>query len=68
MRGAPAWWLAKALEGAGMVVVLCGLVLSIRLGFRDEGLESMRYEGTALLLGGGLFALGYLLERVLGRR
>jgi hypothetical protein len=63
-----AYYLAKGLESIGMLVVLVGLVMSIELGFRDEGLESMRYEGYALLVGGGLFVGGWVLERVLGTR
>jgi hypothetical protein len=62
------WLFAKGLEGLGMVVVLVGLVLSIQLGFQDEGLESMRYEGMALLGGGALFVAGWMLERRLGAR
>jgi hypothetical protein len=62
------WFLAKALEGLGLVVVLVGLVLSIQLGFQDQGLESMRYEGYALLAGGALFLAGWLLEKRLGTR
>lgn len=68
MRAPWLWWLAKALEGAGMLVVLVGLVLSVRLGLDEDGLASMRYEGTALLVGGGLFLLGWALERGLGAR
>ena len=62
------WYLAKGLEGLGMVVVLVGVVLSIQLGMQEEGLESMRYEGTALAIGGGLFLIGWLLERSIGAR
>ena len=62
------WYLAKGLEGVGMIVVLVGLVLSIQLGMEEEGLSSMRYEGNALMIGGGLFALGWLLERAIGSR
>jgi hypothetical protein len=43
-------------------------VLSIQLGFQDESLASMRYEGYALLTGGALFLAGWLLERRLGTR
>lgn len=69
MRSAPLlWYLAKGLEALGMIVVLVGLVLSIRLGFDEEGLASMRYEGMALAYGGGLFVIGWLLERVIGAR
>jgi len=69
VKGSPWWWYAaKGLEGLGLVVVLVGVVVSIQLGFADEGLESMRYEGTALLVGGGIFAAGWLLERQLGAR
>ncbi len=62
------WMLAKGLEGLGLVVVLCGLVLSIQLGFEDQGLASMRYEGYTLLGGGAIFLLGWMLERRLGAR
>ena len=64
----PLWLLAKALEGLGMVVVLVGLVLSIQLGFQDEGLKSMKYESYALVAGGAIFLLGMLLERRNGAR
>jgi hypothetical protein len=67
-RGAGLWWLAKGLEGAGLVVVLMGVVWSIVLGLQDEGMASMRYEFQALMVGGALFLLGYLLERRLGAR
>lgn len=62
------WLLAKGLEGLGMVVVLVGLVLSIQLGFQDEGLKSMKYESYALLGGGAIFVIGLLLERRIGAR
>ena len=62
------WFLAKTLEGAGMVIVLAGLLMSIHLGFEEQGLESMRYEGTALLVGGGLFVAGWWIERSIGAR
>lgn len=62
------WWIAKALEGVGMVVVLAGVFVSISLGLEDDGLSSMQTEMQALLLGGGLFLLGYLIERRIGGR
>lgn len=62
------WLLAKGLEGLGMVIVLVGLVLSIQLGFQDEGLKSMKYESYALLAGGAIFLVGLLLERRIGAR
>lgn len=62
------WYLAKGLEGVGLLVVLVGVVLSIQLGMDEQGLASMRYEGIALLVGGGLFLLGWLAERALGAR
>jgi hypothetical protein len=67
-RGGFLFYVAKVLEGAGLVVVLVGLVLSIRLGLQEEGLASMRHEGIGLLVGGGLFALGWALERAAGAR
>ena len=62
------WWVAKTLEGIGMIVVLSGLMMSIQLGLREEGLQSMRYEYNALLIGGGLFVVGWLMERQMGAR
>ena len=60
--------LAKALEGLGMVVVLIGLVLSVELGFRDEGMSSQYAELIALLCGLLLFAVGFVIERLTGTR
>lgn len=62
------WWLAKVLEGVGMLVVLVGVFLSISLGLEDEGLSSMAAEMKGLMWGGGLFLAGWLLERGLGAR
>ena len=62
------WYVAKGLEGLGMILVLVGLLLSIDMGMRDQGLESMAYEGKGLMFGGGLFLLGWVLERVIGSR
>jgi hypothetical protein len=62
------WYVAKTLELVGMVLVLVGLVMSIDLGMRDEGLASMAYEGKGLLLGGALFVTGWILERSIGTR
>ena len=61
------YFVAKGLELIGMTVVLVGLVLSIRLGYQEEGLASMRYEMNALLIGGGMFAVGMFLERGVAR-
>ena len=66
-RGA-LWWVAKSLEGVGMVIVLVGVFISMSLGFEGEGLASMAYEFKGLFLGGLLFAAGLLLERRLGAR
>ena len=55
--------IAKSLEGLGMVVVLTGLVFSMVLGFKEEGLKSMSIELWGLIVGGSLFVIGYLLER-----
>lgn len=62
------WSVGKALEGLGLVVVLVGLVGSVRLGMGEQGLESMRFESWGLAAGGALFLLGWLLERSAGRR
>jgi len=62
------WFLAKALEGVGMVLVLVGLMMSIGLGLDGEGLKAQSYEGYGLAIGGGLFILGWIMERVLGTR
>ena len=62
------WWLAKILEGVGMLIVLVGVFWSMSLGLEDEGLASMAMEMKGLALGGGLFLLGWLLERKLGAR
>ena len=59
--------LAKLLQGVGLVVVLVGLFWSISLGLEDEGLKSMAYEFRGLLVGGALFVVGIVLERVAGR-
>ncbi len=67
-RGRILWYLAKLLEGVGMILVLVGLVMSVQLGFEDRGLESMAYEGKGLLIGGGLFVAGWILERSIGAR
>ena len=62
------WVLAKILEGVGMVLVLAGVIVSMRLGFDDQGLESMAFEMKGLLVGGALFIIGWLLERRAGTR
>lgn len=63
----PVWMFAKLLEGAGLIVVLVGVSISIHLGFEDEGLSSMREEFRGLMIGGALFAAGFLLERWAGK-
>ncbi|MFT4539466.1 MAG: hypothetical protein ACI841_004369 [Planctomycetota bacterium] len=62
------WSLAKTLELAGLIVVLVGLLMSINLGLGEKGLASMASEFQGLMVGGGLFFLGYLLERISGTR
>lgn len=62
------WWLAKGLEGAGMLLVLVGVFISISLGLEDEGLSSMQTEMRGLAAGGALFLLGWLIERRIGAR
>ena len=68
MNRALLWKLAKALEGLGLVIVLVGLLWSVALGFQDRGLESMGIEFQGLGIGGGLFVIGWILERSLGAR
>lgn len=68
MNGKLLWRTAKVLEGLGLIVILAGVFLSIRLGFQDRGLESMGLEFQGLAIGGGLFLLGWLLERALQKR
>jgi hypothetical protein len=67
MSKALLWKLGKGLELLGLVVVLAGVLLSIDLGLKEEGLKSMGVEFQGLGIGGGLFLLGYLLERAGGR-
>lgn len=62
------WKFAKALEGLGLVVILVGVFWSIGLGLQDRGLESMGLEFQGLLIGGGMFAVGWLMERASSRR
>jgi hypothetical protein len=62
------WWLAKLLEGVGLLVVLVGVFMSISLGLEDEGLGSMAIEMKGLMLGGAMFLAGVLIERRLGTR
>lgn len=68
MKRAFLWQVGKALEGVGLVVVLVGLLISVQVGMRDEGLKSMTYEAWGLAGGGGLFFVGLLLERMSGGR
>jgi len=68
MSKATLWRLAKFLELVGMCIVLAGLVMSISLGMDEEGLKSMAYSGYGLMIGGGLFILGYFIERSVGAR
>ncbi len=68
MKSPLIWWIAKILEGVGMIVVLVGLTISIQLGFDDEALESMRYESYALVIGGVMFFVGWVIERRIGAR
>ncbi|MAF66472.1 MAG: hypothetical protein CMJ84_12550 [Planctomycetes bacterium] len=60
--------LGKLLEGLGLLVILVGLSMSIGVGLEDDGLASMAAEFQGLMVGGALFALGYLLERGAGGR
>jgi len=67
MQNKMLWKFAKVLEGIGLVVVLVGVLWSIDLGMKEEGLSSMSIEFNGLMIGGGLFVVGYLLERAAGR-
>lgn len=67
-RGKLVFGLAKVLEGAGLIVILVGVYLSVNLGFQDKGLESMNIEFRGLAVGAALFACGVLLERSVGAR
>lgn len=62
------WYLAKVLEGLGLVVILVGVLTSIHLGLGEQGLKSMAIEFRALGLGGALFVVGWLIERAVGAR
>lgn len=62
------WWLAKVLEGVGMVIVIVGVFVSMSLGLEDESLKSMAVEMKGLMIGGVLFFAGWLIERRLGAR
>jgi len=68
MKAKYVWGAAKLLEAAGLLVILVGVFWSISVGLEDRGLESMGFEFRGLALGGGLFALGWLLERSAGSR
>ena len=61
------WRFAKLLEIVGLAIVLAGVLLSIDLGLKEEGLKSMGVEFQGLALGGGIFLMGYLLERWVNR-
>jgi len=64
MKRAWIYYLAKGLEGLGLVIVLSGVVLSIQLGLGEEqGFESMKAESYGLAIGGALFGIGWLLDR-----
>lgn len=63
------WWVAKVLEAVGLVLVLVGLSMSMKLGLVEkDSLGSMMYEMRGLMAGGLLFAIGYLIERRIGSR
>ena len=64
-----AYYVAKAFEGIGMIIVLVGVVMSMQLGIGEgEGMESMKAETYGLVIGGGLFVLGWIIERSIGSR
>lgn len=55
------YWLGKALELIGMVVTL--LALMAGMGLTPSGQASMGHEFMLLGIGGGIFTLGWWLER-----
>jgi len=57
------WRFAKLLELVGLAIVLAGVLMSIDLGLKEEGLKSMGGEFQGRGIGGGVFLVGYLLER-----
>jgi len=57
------WRFAKLLELVGLAIVLAGVLMSIDLGLKEEGLKSMGVEFQGRGSGGGGFLIGYLLER-----
>lgn len=62
------WWVAKGLEGVGLLIVLVGVFISMDLGLGDDGLGSMAAEFRGLIWGGGMFVAGVLIERVIKAR
>ncbi len=67
-KGSPLWILARVLQVVGMGVTLVGLFLSIDVGFREgESLHSMAVEFRYLGVGGALFLVGMLLQRIATR-
>jgi hypothetical protein len=62
------WYVAKGLQGLGLVIVLVGVVISMQLGFGDEGLSSMKAEFYGLAIGGGCFVAGWMIARSIGAR
>ena len=61
------WRLGKLLELVGLIIVLLGVMFSIDLGFKEEGLKSMGVEFQGLGIGLCVFMLGYLVERAAGK-
>ena len=58
MKGPWMYYLAKGLEGLGMIIVLVGVLTSIQLGIGEkEGFESMKAESYGLAIGGLLFVI-----------
>ena len=62
MSRSPLFVIGKFLEAAGLIVVLFGFLASVSAGAREDGLSSMAYEFRGLMLGGGLFLVGWLIE------
>ncbi|HKE00863.1 MAG TPA: hypothetical protein VKE69_07635 [Planctomycetota bacterium] len=68
MKGSTLHLAGRVLQAIGMGVVLVGIFESVYVGFaRSESLDSMRVEFTYLGIGGALFLVGMVLDRLAKR-